>query len=201
MGHIMDNLVDICVKYNLRNDTHYDEGGTDKEFNHRYCQYFYDKEFSKYRNQSDLRVCEVGIHRGGSLILWNLYFPNAIIYGIDPYDFGAKNRMESMGINDKVKVVFMDGYEKYAVANLPTFDIIIDDGPHTKESHIAFLTHYIPKLRAGGILIIEDIADILWIKDYEKLVPEGGKYSFETIDIRKKANLFDSLLFVVRYEV
>jgi hypothetical protein len=182
----LDNLVDICVKYNLRNDTHYDEGGTDKEFNHRYCQYFYDKEFAKYRNLIDLRICEVGIHRGGSLLLWHHYFTYAVIYGIDPYDFGAKNRMAQLGIEDRVKVVIQDGYDFYSAMNLPTFDIIIDDGPHTKESHLAFLSLYIPKLRVGGVLVIEDIADIEWIEDYKKLVPEGNKYTYEVVDISGK---------------
>jgi len=188
----METLVDICVKYNLRNDTHYDEGGTDKEFNHRYCSLFYDQEFQRYRDEP-IRLLEVGIHRGGSLKLWHHYFSQALIYGIDPVDFGARNACLEY---PRVKVMYQDGYDYHSAMTLPTFDIIIDDGPHSKESHLALLEIYLPKLNDGGVLVIEDIADINWIEDYIKLVPVG--YRYETIDIREAANLWDSLLFVVR---
>ena len=101
----MKTLVDIMVEKNLRNDTHY-EFGTDKEFNHRYCTAFYDKEFAKYRDQP-IQLLEIGIHRGGSLALWHEYFPCAKIIGIDPYDFGAKQICLPYS---RVEVIYADGY-------------------------------------------------------------------------------------------
>ena len=50
-------LVDIMIANNWRNDTHY-EFGTDKEFNHRYCTAFYDKEFIKYKDKN-IRLLEI----------------------------------------------------------------------------------------------------------------------------------------------
>jgi hypothetical protein len=186
------NLVDIMIKYNLRNDTHY-EFGTDKEFNHKYCTAFYDKEFEKYRYDDKLRILELGIHRGGSLALWHHYFPEADIYGVDAYDFNAKQNCESY---PRVKVMYADGYRKDFADLLPNFDIIIDDGPHTKESHLQSLKLYLSKLRMFGVFVIEDISDMLWTEEYIKLVPDGMTY--EVIDAREISGMSDSIMFIVR---
>lgn len=186
-------LVDIMIEHNLRNDTNY-EFGTDKEFNHKYCTAFYDKEFSKYRYKENLRILELGIHRGGSLALWHHYFPDADIYGVDPYDFGAKQKCE---IYPRVKVMYADGYRREFAESLPNFDIIIDDGPHTKESHIQSLRLYLPKLKIGGVFVIEDIADMEWTSAYAKFVPENMVY--EIIDAREISGMSDSIMFVVRH--
>jgi hypothetical protein len=190
----MNTLVDIMNEHNLRNDTHY-EFGTDKEFNHKYCTAFYDSEFAKYRYQENLRLLELGIHRGGSLALWHHYFPEADIYGIDAYDFGAKQNCESY---PRVKVIYSDGYRQDFADTLPNFDIIIDDGPHTKESHLQSLKVYLPKLKTNGVFVIEDIAEMEWTEDYIKLVPEGMVY--EIIDAREISGMSDSIMFVVKYD-
>ena len=190
----MNTLVDIMVEHNIRNDTHY-EFGTDKEFNHKYCTAFYDKEFSKYRYQENLRILELGIHRGGSLAVWHHYFPEAEIYGVDPFDFGAKQNCEPY---PRVKVIYADGYRREFAESLPNFDIIIDDGPHTKESHLQSLQLYLPKLRQFGVFIIEDIAQMEWTEEYKKLVPKDMVY--EIIDAREISNMSDSIMFVVRHD-
>ena len=84
----MKSLVDIMVENNWRNDTHY-EFGTDKEFNHRYCTAFYDKEFLNYKDK-EIKLLEIGVHRGVGLAVFHEYFTKAQIYGVDPMDFGAK---------------------------------------------------------------------------------------------------------------
>ena len=37
-------------------------------------------------------------------------------------------------------------------------DILIDDGPHTLQSHQKLLELYLPKMNKGGYVIIEDIS-------------------------------------------
>lgn len=188
----MKSLVDIMIDNNIRNDTHY-EFGTDKEFNHRYCTYFYDKEFSKYRDQA-IALLEIGVHRGGSLAVFHEYFTNAIVIaGIDPADFGAEINCRPY---QKIKIIRGNGYDKQLVKQLPNFDIIIDDGPHTKQSHLATLQLYPEILNPGGVLIIEDIADISWCKEYQLLVPKT--MTSEVVDIREPSGMSDSVLFVVR---
>ena len=187
----MKTLVDIMVEKNLRNDTHY-EFGTDKEFNHRYCTAFYDKEFPKYRDKR-IRLLEIGVHRGGGLAVFHEYFSDADIYGVDPFEFGAaKNCLPY----PRVRVFTADGYSKEFADTLPKFDIIIDDGPHTKESHLKSLQIYLNKLNDGGVFIIEDISEMEWTEEYKALVPPWMTY--EIIDAREISCMSDSIMFVVR---
>ena len=53
---------------------------TDKD-KHNYLQ-AYDKLFYEYRDKK-INLLEVGVHEGGSLLLWKDYFSNGTIYGMD----------------------------------------------------------------------------------------------------------------------
>jgi predicted O-methyltransferase YrrM len=184
-------LVDIMIANNWRNDTHY-EFGTDKEFNHRYCTAFYDKEFIKYKDKN-IRLLEIGVHRGGGLAVFQEYFKNGEIYGVDSMDFGAKQNCINFS---RIHITYADGYRKDFVDTLDNFDIIIDDGPHTKESHLQSLKLYLSKLNPGGIFVIEDISSMDWTEEYKMLVPND--MSYEVIDAREISNMSDSIMFVVR---
>jgi hypothetical protein len=184
-------LVDIMVANNWRNDTHY-EFGTDKEFNHRYCTAFYDKEFLKYKEKR-IRLLEIGVHRGGGLAVLHEYFKDGDIYGVDPFDFGSATNCSKF---PRIKIFFNDGYQQSFADLMPTFDIIIDDGPHTKESHLKCLQIYLSKLNPGGVFVIEDIAEMEWTSDYKMLVPNN--MSYEVIDAREISGMSDSIMFVVR---
>lgn len=54
---------------------------TDKGTCHNYIE-IYNKELDK---KDKVVLLEIGIHHGGSLVLWDEWFNNAEIYGIDPY--------------------------------------------------------------------------------------------------------------------
>ena len=55
------------------------------------------------------------------------------------------------------------------------FDIILDDGAHTLESMIKYIELYSKILNDDGILMIEDIPDILWIDSLKNCTPEHLK--------------------------
>jgi hypothetical protein len=185
-------LVDIMVANNWRNDTHY-EFGTDKEFNHKYCSGFYDEFFLEYKDK-DIRLLEIGVHRGGGLAVFHEYFKKADIYGVDPFDFNAK---QNCGSFPRIKVFYDDGYSKNFAYSMPDFDIIIDDGPHTKESHLMSLELYLPKVKPGGIFVIEDIADMAWTDEYIKLVPSNMNYHI--VDLSVASGMSDSIIFYVKH--
>jgi predicted O-methyltransferase YrrM len=189
----MKSLVDIMVENNWRNDTHY-EFGTDKEFNHKYCTAFYDKEFLKYKDKN-IRLLEIGVHRGGGLAVFHEYFKDGDIYGVDPHIYGAKENCQKF---PRIRIFHENGYNQEFADTMPQFDIIIDDGPHTKESHLDSLKIYLSKLKPGGVFIIEDIAQMEWTEEYKTLVPQGMNY--EIIDAREISNMNDSIMFVVRYD-
>lgn len=169
---------------------------TDKEHpNHAYISKFYDVEFEKYKDKK-INLLEIGCASGGSLLLWHDYFTQATIYGVDSGQDARFNNCQKYTENiDRIKLNQADGYDSDLVSSLPNFDIIIDDGPHTKESHFKLLDLYLPKLNQGGVLVIEDLDDINYGKEYcQKLTSE---YQYETLDTNTQKE-YNSILFVVR---
>lgn len=107
---------------------------------------------------SPIRLLELGVHQGASMILWENYFPLATVVGLDgearPTSFPTNQRFYFVhGAQDDVKLLD----QAIAHAGGP-FDIIIDDcshlGCHTARS---FAHLFRNGLRPGGIYIIEDI--------------------------------------------
>ena len=78
------------------------------------------------------------------------------------------------------------------------FDILIDDGPHTLDSMIFFLKNYSELLNDKGILVIEDVQDIGWIKILEDNTPDDLKPYIQIYDIRNKKGRWDDILFVIK---
>lgn len=187
----MKTLVEIIDELKLDNRTNH-TNGTDKEV-HKYCSTFYDEEFKKYQDK-EISLLEIGIFRGGSLILWHEYFSKAKITGLDVTNFGSIQNTQHL---PRVTVYIQNAYSENFAKFLPNYDIIIDDGPHSKESQMQCLNLYITKLNSGGVLVIEDIADIKYTEDYAKLVPTEG-YTFEVVDTRHLVEYPDNVMFVVR---
>lgn len=166
--------------------------GTDKEFNHRYCSLFYDHEFKEYKHKQ-IDLLEIGVQSCASLILFSEYFVNAnSITGIDVNPVTASNYTNY----SKITTIVADAYTKTTTDSLSNYDIIIDDGPHTKQSHLICLQLYLKLLNPGGILVIEDIPQLEWAQEYKQVVPKN-MYS-NIIDCRIKSNMSDSILFVVK---
>lgn len=170
---------------------------TDKNTTHNYVDGFYEQEFSKYRDK-EIKILEIGIASGHSLLLWDRYFPNhAGIYGVDNY---GGNIVREARETEKIFITIDNAYTERVAKNLPSFDIIIDDGPHTLESMISCINLYLPKLNKGGVLVIEDVQSIDWIpvlsSVFAKIKSETDE--FDLIDLRKTKGRYDDLMFVVR---
>ena len=131
----------------------------DKGTSHSYIEHYYDKEFSEIR-PANLNFLEIGIWEGSSLKLWKSWFVNANIFGIDNNEgiFDNKRISNFMDIPGTT-IIWDDAYSDSVVNkfNDNYFDYIIDDGPHTLDSHILCIEKWVPKLKPGGKLIIEDI--------------------------------------------
>ena len=169
--------------------------GTDKEAKHKYCSAFYDNAFCDLKDKK-LNILEIGIQNGSSLVLWNEYFKNSIIYGIDNTNFIK----DKLGIYPRIKTIIQDAYKKELTFNLPLFDIIIDDGPHTLESQKIFINNYFKKLNKNGKLFIEDIDGKY---NLEELRKEASKFTSKitSIDFRSNTNTQDSLMMVIENDL
>ena len=180
-------LIELIEKNN--NYGYESDPGTDKESTHKFITEFYEDAFEPYKNKS-INVLEVGINTGGSLLLWKDYFTQGNIFGVDITDSLSRPKEEY----ENIKIFLNNGYDISFVNSLPNLDIVIDDGPHTLETQIAFINLYLPKLNPGGMLVIEDIPNIEHIEYFKKQINNN---LYKTIDTREKYNQFDNILFAV----
>jgi len=132
-----------------------DNNLTDKNTSHSYINtYEYLFWNKKYNNNN---ILEIGIgepkynkQNGGSIKLWNDYFPNSIVYGLDILDISNVN--EEIINKDRINLITSTNaydanfIENTFIKNNIKFDILIDDGPHTLESMIFFVKFYLPLL-------------------------------------------------------
>jgi cephalosporin hydroxylase len=171
---------------------------TDKNTIHSYLE-TYESLFHSKQNTSG-NILEIGVHFGGSIQLWNNYFKNAKIYGLDIADNISVNEIKD---NENIILnVNVDAYNKIFVNNAFTnknikFDIMIDDGPHTLKSMILFIQLYLPLLSDDGILVIEDIPTLDWIQPLINVIPINIRQFIHVYDLRPKKNRYDDILLVI----
>jgi len=129
-------------------------GKTDKAMDGHGFTELYEQIFYPLKD-SPIKIFEIGILDGGSLILWRDYFPNAKIYGIDVFD---RSNLDSERIKtfvaNQANRDQMDAFiDKYG----GDFDIILDDGGHKMEQQQISLGHLFKYVKPGGYYIIEDV--------------------------------------------
>lgn len=120
----------------------------------------------------EISLLEIGIHKGGSLLLWRDYFPRGVIVGIDqqpPLGWIAPDRIRVFQGRQE-DAAFLS---RVARATAPDgFDIIIDDASHrgdlTRASFWHLFDHH---LKSGGLYAIED-----WGTGYFDDWPDGKAY-------------------------
>ena len=143
-------------------------------------------------------MIEVGICYGGSVELWDKYFPNATITALDILE--ERKLPDLLKNQNKIRMISGDAYSPFLFSSLfrnKKFDFVIDDGPHTLESQIKFLTMYSMLLEEDGILIIEDVGDINYLEILKENTPEYLKPFIKTFDLRKNKNRFDDIVFCI----
>ena len=145
---------------------------TDKESTHHYLD-VYEKLLAPFKEKDVINLLEVGIATGGSLKLWEEYFDNALIWGVDiineiKYEYGAR-----------VEIAFCDINE--VTHSERDWDIAIDDGSHFVKDQLVFINLVWPSVRKGGLIIIEDVHDLENNKQYF----DALKIPYEIIDLRK----------------
>ena len=111
----------------------------------------YEKYFKNLKDKK-LNILEIGVDKGDSLRLWNEYFTNANICGldIDKKDFSIDG-VEIYQGDQNDKSLLNEIAKKYG-----KFDIIIDDGSHLLSDQLFSLNYFYKYLVVGGYYIIED---------------------------------------------
>ena len=131
----------------------------------------YERYFQSIADQN-VKLLELGIDKGGSLLMWRDFFQNGRIVGLD---------LEYFDVDDpkgKIKVYQGDQRDVNLLSRIggecapEGFDIIIDDASHIAEfTKISFWHLFDNHLKPGGIYVIED-----WRTGYWDAWPDGKKY-------------------------
>ena len=128
---------------------------TDK-YEHGYTK-VYEKYFDNIRDQK-LKILEIGIADGKSLLMWSDYFQNSTIIGIDIHKIDIQEKKLNRN-NIKVHQGSQSD-EKFIdeiINEYGSFDIIIDDGSHLKKDVIKSFHLLFPHLNNEGLYVVEDI--------------------------------------------
>lgn len=168
---------------------------TDKNSLHSYCDHFYEKELSRYRHQS-ISITEIGIDQCGSLILWAEYFANAQIMGLDLQLRG--NCQNDCAKYANITLAVGNAYSYEAMKIIPKSDIIIDDGSHELDHQIWVVKNLSMKIKPGGMLVIEDVAQYEYLEKLKSATPYHLQPYVEFFDFRNVKNRSDDIMFVIR---
>jgi hypothetical protein len=140
------------------------------------------------RRNSVGKLLEIGVLGGGSLRVWEEYFPYAEIHGVDIRpecaQFARSRVQIHIGSQDDLQ--FLESICVYG-----PFDVIIDDGSHQSTHQQSTLHALWPYLSPGGIYLIEDVMT----GSYASYCPPGQS---STIDFAKQ--LLDDLMFVGEFK-
>lgn len=137
-----------------------------------------------------VNILEIGVQNGGSLEIWDEYFPNALsIVGCDINEKCSQLNFQS----PKIKVVIGDaasGTTKTKLIKLAkSYSLIVDDGSHHSRDIIDNFTSLFPLLEPHGLYVVEDMCCSYW-SDF------GGGLN----ENRSAMSFFKSLTDVVNFQ-
>ena len=119
----------------------------------------YDRHFSPFRDQK-INILEIGVLRGGSMRMWEKYFPKANIFGVDINE--ECQQFES----DRTKIFIGDqsdvSFLRNVKAKIPKIDILIDDGSHRAKDQKTTFEEMYYHVRKPGVYLIEDVELNYW---------------------------------------
>ncbi len=137
---------------------------TDKAGLHHYTPH-YNSHFQRFKDKK-VNILEIGVgsyhkkYKGGnSLRMWKEYFQKGNIYAIDIHD---KSPLQENRIKIFKGSQIDEGFLMNVVDEIGEIDIIIDDGSHINEHVIKTFEILFPKLKDGGLYVVEDVQTSYW---------------------------------------
>lgn len=129
---------------------------------HNYLPYYW-MHFRDIRHQVK-KVCEIGLQNDFSIKMWEEFFPNATIYGIDidPNCKKFEGDRRQVFIGDQSDKTFLNNFVDEIGGGL---DIVIDDGSHIVQHQLDSFEILFPAMSRHGIYAMEDTGGP--VGDYE----------------------------------
>ena len=151
----MTPLCELAKKHRTdKGGGHLTYGAHTTEICHNYTPSYYG--LFKGREDKVKRVLEIGVNAGCSQRMWEEFYPNAEIIGLDidrNYLFN-EGRIHCFYADQNNPESLRDAL---AAAGPGLFDLIIDDGSHIPEHQRASLPVLLPHLAPGGFYVVEDL--------------------------------------------
>ena len=137
----MDQLTQLGLQY-----------GTDKATTHQFTNFYHN--FLQDIREDAKWIMEIGVLNNSSLRMWEDYFTNATIVGVDNQDkFQYEEDRITIHTGDQTDVKFLnDVFNQYG-----HFEIILDDGGHSWKQQIISFETLFPLLTPGGLYFVEDM--------------------------------------------
>lgn len=175
----------------ISNSEDHDWLNCDKGSRHSYIDE-YERIFAKLRDKP-VRILEIGIQSGVCALMWNEYFDQAEITGVDIIDEHLQQKyINALHLESNLKFILHDATEPSIATTLTgKYDIIIDDGTHKIQDQIK--TYMILKdfLTSDGIYIIEDVQKIEDAFLLTKLISHS-----RVVDFRHMKNRHDDIMVI-----
>ena len=153
----MDNpLIKLANKYN-----------TDKGYKHNYINHYY-KYFKKFQNE-EIKLLELGISQGSSLLMWKEFFKKGTIIGVDIFEGdhydGKVNKIKKKLDDNGIEYIVGGQADLYTAAKVMDraagesigYDIIIDDASHRPRDQQLSMMLFFNLVKDGGYYVIEDL--------------------------------------------
>lgn len=135
--------------------------------NHNYLAH-YESHFGPIRN-SVRNVIEIGVQTERSVRMWEEFFPQATIWGLDldsncvKYETGRVK----IRIGSQADVTFLNEVAS-EVSGYGGIDIVIDDGSHIINHQMLSFETLFPQMNSHGIYVVEDTGGV--VGDYTNFV-------------------------------
>jgi hypothetical protein len=151
----------------------------------------YQELFKKIRYKR-IKILEIGLFYGNSLLTWRWFFPFATIIGIDILPrFNISGKRVKIYKGDQYSKEFLKEVGKSEV----NFDIIIDDGSHMSAHQIFSFENLFEFLNDGGLYIIEDVQTSFWSRNVIGEAWDGRHFN----DIQFSTTCFGYFLELSKY--
>ena len=117
----------------------------------------YHEYFKKIKDEK-LKILEIGIADGYSLLTWSDYFKNSTIIGIDIHKIDiVEKKLDRKNIEIHQGSQNDENFIKSIIDKYGSFDVIIDDGSHIVKDVKKSFKLLFPTLTNNGLYIVEDM--------------------------------------------
>ena len=166
----------------------YPYGWGDKGTCHSYID-IYEEQMTK---KSKIDILEIGVKRGHSIKMWQDYFTDSKVYGIDI-------TLDEVEFDDLQNVYICNATSQEQVDTTfknKKFNYIVDDGSHIINEQIQAFDVFWPRIKKGGKYFIEDIDGQQAIDAISNHLNAKG-IEFVLFDNREVKGLWNDMIFMM----